>query len=213
MTQSGNVTGEIVGSDPSLPPVLLACHLDSWDLGTGAIDDASGCAIAAAAALRVAEGGQPLRTIRVLFAGAEETGLWGSTAYSVAHADEEIGVGLESDFGAGLIWRMESNFSRSNPALFDRLARAVEGYGVLPAPQIVATGGADLNILRDQRGAIIDLQQDGSRYFDLHHTANDTLDKIDPGELAQNVAVWTAVAQVLANHPGSFLGAEPIAGE
>ncbi len=206
MTPSGNVTGEIVGRDPSLPPVLLACHLDSWDLGTGAIDDASGCAIAAAAALRVAEQGQPLRTIRVLFAGAEETGLWGSAAYSLAHADEEIGVGLESDFGAGLIWRMESNFARSNPALFAQLSRAVEGFGVLPAPQLIATGGADLNVVRDQGGAIIDLQQDGTRYFDLHHTANDTLDKVDPGELAQNVAVWTAVALVLANHPGIIHG-------
>ena len=213
MTPSGNVTGEIVGSNPSLPPVLLACHLDSWDTGTGAIDDASGCAIAAAAALRVAEQGQPLRTIRVLFAGAEETGLWGSRAYSEAHADEEIGVGLESDFGAGLIWRLETNFSLSNPLLFRRLLRAVEGYGVLAVPQIVATGGADLNIVRDQGGPIIDLQQDGSRYFDLHHTANDTLDKVDPAELAQNVAVWTAVAGVLANEPGDIAGPGIIAGE
>ncbi|MDE1466394.1 M20/M25/M40 family metallo-hydrolase [Aurantiacibacter sp. D1-12] len=213
MTQSGNVVGEIVGRDPSLPPVLLACHLDSWDNGTGAIDDASGCAIAASAALHAAEGGQPLRTIRVLFAGAEETGLWGSRAYSEAHAGEEIGVGLESDFGAGLIWRLETNFSRSNPALFQQLADATMRYGVLPAPQITATGGADLNIVRDQGGAIIDLQQDGSRYFDLHHTANDTLDKVDPGELAQNVAVWSAVTRVLANHQGSFLGAEPLLGD
>ncbi|MBH5322955.1 M20/M25/M40 family metallo-hydrolase [Aurantiacibacter sediminis] len=207
MTQSGNVVGEIMGRDPSLPPVLLACHLDSWDNGTGAVDDASGCAIAASAALHAVEDGQPLRTIRVLFAGAEETGLWGSRAYSEAHADEEIGVGLESDFGAGLIWRLETNFTQSNPALFQQLADAVIPYGVLPAPQITATGGADLNILRDQGGAIIDLQQDGLRYFDLHHTANDTLDKVDPGELAQNVAVWTAVTRVLANHRGSFLGA------
>ncbi len=212
-TVSGNVVGEIAGSDPALPPVLLACHLDSWDLGTGAIDDASGCAIAAAAALRVAEQGQPLRTIRVLFAGSEETGLWGSSAYSAAHIDEPIGVGLESDFGAGRIWRLETNFSRSNPGLFSRLAEAVEVYGVLPAANIVATGGADLNIVRDQDGPIIDLQQDGTRYFDLHHTANDTLDKVDPADLAQNVAVWTAVVAVLANEAGSIAGADVIAGD
>jgi hypothetical protein len=75
-TKSGNVVGEIVGRNPVLPPVLLACHLDSWWLGTGAIDDGAGCAIIAAAALNVAKAGQPLRTVRVLFAGAEETGLW-----------------------------------------------------------------------------------------------------------------------------------------
>ncbi|GGD49061.1 M20/M25/M40 family metallo-hydrolase [Erythrobacter arachoides] len=203
---SGNVTGEITGRDPSLPPVLLACHLDSWDEGTGAIDDASGCAIAAATALRVAEQGQPLRTIRVLFAGAEENGLWGSAAYSAAHRDEPMAVGIESDFGAGRIWRMETNFTEGNPDLWARLARAVSGYGVLPAANLVASGGADLNIMRDQRGAIVDLQQDGLRYFDLHHTANDTLDKVDPADLAQNVAVWTAVTAVLANEAGPIMG-------
>ena len=205
-TPSGNVTAEVVGRDPSLPPVLLACHLDSWDTGTGAIDDASGCAIAAATALRVAERGQPLRTIRVLFAGAEETGLHGSTAYSEAHIDEPIAVGIESDFGAGGIWRMETNFAESNRDLFDRLGEAVAPYGVLPAANLVATGGADLNIVRDQGGAIVDLQQDGTRYFDLHHTANDTLDKVSPLDLAQNVAVWTAVVNVLANEAGPIMG-------
>ncbi|RJY08292.1 M28 family peptidase [Aurantiacibacter aquimixticola] len=210
---SANVTAEIVGRDPSLPPVLLACHLDSWDNSPGAVDDASGCAIAATAALRVAERGQPLRTIRVLFAGAEETGLWGSSAYSAAHTNEEMGVGLESDFGAGPIWRLETNFSQSNPALFERLTEATAPYGVVPAPNIVARGGADLNIMRDQGGPIIDLQQDGSRYFDLHHTENDTLDKVSPLDLAQNVAVWTAVTQVLANEAGSIAGGGIVAGE
>ncbi|MFK4003784.1 M20/M25/M40 family metallo-hydrolase [Qipengyuania sp. NPDC077563] len=199
-TESGNVVGEIVGRDPSLPPVLLACHLDSWDLGTGAIDDGAGCGIAAAAANHVAAQGQPLRTIRVLFAGAEETGLWGSRAYAAAHADEPFFVGLESDFGADRIWRIETNFTRNDPELFRQLASAVARFGVAPAAG-VATGGADLNVVRDQDGALIDLQQDGTRYFDLHHTADDTLDKIDPAQLRQNVAVWTAVVDVMANHP------------
>ena len=212
-TMSGNVTAEIVGRNPSLPPILLACHLDSWDNAPGALDDASGCAIAATAALRAAEQGQPLRTIRVLFAGAEETGLWGSAAYSEAHADEEMGVGLESDFGAGNIWRLETNFSQANPALFAALSEAVAPFGVLPAPQILATGGADLNIMRDQGGPIVDLQQDGTRYFDIHHTPNDTLDKVSPTELAQNVAVWTAVTRILADYAGPIAGGGIMVGE
>ena len=198
MTRSGNVVGEITGRDPSLPPVLLACHLDSWDLGTGAIDDGAGCGIIAAAAKHVAAQGQPLRTIRVLFAGAEETGLWGSKAYSEAHLDEPVYVGLESDFGADRIWRLETNFTASDPALYAKLKSAVARFGVAPST-MVATGGADLNLVRDQNGPLIDLQQDGTRYFDLHHTADDTLDKIDPVQLRQNVAVWTAVVAVLAN--------------
>ncbi|WP_298469744.1 M20/M25/M40 family metallo-hydrolase [uncultured Erythrobacter sp.] len=195
---SGNVVGEIVGRNPDLPPVLLACHLDSWWNAPGAFDDGAGCGIIAAAALNVAASGQPLRTIRVLFAGAEEVGLFGSTAYSKAHIDEPIAVGLESDFGADRIWRFESNFRESNPDLHAKLASSVARFGVANS-RIVASGGADLNIVRDQKGAIIDLQQDGTRYFDLHHTPDDTLDKIDKAQLRQNVAVWTQVAGILAN--------------
>ena len=99
-------------------------------------------------------------------------------------------MGLESDFGADRIWRLETNFRESNPPLHERLAVAVARFGVADSG-LTATGGADLNIVRDQGGALIDLQQDGTRYFDLHHTPDDTLDKIDPVQLRQNVAVWT----------------------
>lgn len=217
-TISGNVVGEIVGRNPSLPPVLLACHLDSWWNAPGAFDDGAGCGIIAAAALNVQKSGQPLRTIRVLLAGAEEVGLFGSTAYSAAHIDEPIAVGLESDFGADRIWRFESNFREGNPDLHARIASAVAQFGVANS-SIQANGGADLNIVRDQQGALIDLQQDGTRYFDLHHTPDDTLDKVDPVQLRQNVAVWTMVAGILANEStsiqtgGAIPSAPAIAGE
>lgn len=197
-TESGNVVGEVVGRDPSLPPILLACHLDSWDLGTGAVDDGAGCAIIAAAAKQVARAGQPLRTIRVLFAGAEETGLWGSKAYAEAHKGEAIYAGIESDFGADRVWQLESSFTESDPELFRELAQTVARFGV-SAGEGEAHGGADLNLARESGAAIIDLRQDGTHYFDLHHTPDDTLDKIDPQQLRQNVAAWTAVLDVLAN--------------
>jgi hypothetical protein len=208
-TQSGNVVGEIGGRNPLLPPVLLACHIDSWWNAPGAFDDGAGCAIIAAAALTVAKAGQPLRTVRVLMAGAEETGLWGSKAYSAAHIAEPIAVGIESDFGADRIWRFDSNFRESNPALHRKIAAAVARFGVSSGND-VATGGADLNIVRDQKGALIDLQQDGTRYFDLHHTPDDTLDKIDIAQLRQNVAVWTQVVGILANEGNSILTGGPI---
>ena len=204
-TTSGNVVGEIPGSDPTLPPVLIACHIDSWWNAPGAFDDGAGCGIVAAAALHVAKAQQPLRTIRVLMAGAEEVGLYGSVAYSEAHIDEPIAVGLESDFGADRIWKFESNFRQSNPELHARIASAVARFGVSNG-MAEATGGADINIARDQNAAIIDLQQDGTRYFDLHHTPDDTLDKIDPEQLRQNVAVWTQVVGILANEAGSISG-------
>ena len=204
-TTSGNVVGEIAGRDPSLPPVLVACHIDSWWNGTGAFDDGAGCGIVSAAALNVAEVGQPLRTIRVLMAGAEEVGLLGSVAYSEAHIDEPIAVGLESDFGADRIWRFESNFRDSNRDLHARLASSVARFGVSDST-VVARGGADLNIARDQGSAIIDLQQDGYRYFGIHHTPDDTLERIDKAQLRQNVAVWTQVVGILANEAGPIKG-------
>ena len=207
--RSGNVVAEIVGSNPFLPPVLLACHIDSWWNSPGAFDDGAGCAIIAAAALNAAKAGQPLRTIRVLMAGAEETGLWGSKAYSEAHIEEPIAVGLESDFGADRIWRFDSNFRETNPALHNRIAAAVARFGVSSGTD-VAGGGADLNVVRDQKGALVDLQQDGTRYFDLHHTPDDTLDKIDIAQLRQNVAVWTQVVGILAGESTSILTGGPI---
>jgi hypothetical protein len=208
-TLSGNVVGEIVGRNPSLPPVLLACHIDSWWNAPGAFDDGAGCAIIAAAARNASTAGQPLRTIRVLMAGAEEVGLFGSVAYSKAHLSEPIAVGLESDFGADRIWRFDSNFRTSNPVLHKKIASAVARFGVSAATD-VAGGGADLNVVRDQKGALIDLQQDGTRYFDLHHTPDDTLDKIDLAQLRQNVAVWTQVVGILANEDTAILTGTPV---
>ena len=203
-TDSGNVVGEIVGRDPKLAPVLLACHLDSWDLGTGAIDNAAGCAIISAAARHVAEFGRPLRTVRVLFAGAEEVGGFGSKAYAAAHKGQPVFAGLESDFGADGVWRIESNFTTSDPAAFKALAGALATFSV-EAGTGEAHGGEDVEWARQEKAPILDLNQDGTHYFDLHHTPDDTLDKIDPAELRQNVAVWTVVAGMLANR------AEPIA--
>ena len=208
-TRSGNVVAEVTGRNPSLPPVLLACHIDSWWNAPGAFDDGAGCGIIAAAMFHVKQSGQPLRTIRVLMAGAEETGLWGSQAYSKAHLEEPVAVGLESDFGADRIWRFDSNFRETNPALHKRIASGVARFGVSTGTD-VATGGADLNIVRDQKGALIDLQQDGTRYFDLHHTPDDTLDKIDIVQLRQNVAVWTQVVGILANEETAILTGSPV---
>ena len=123
-TTSGNVIAEIPGSDPEAGVALLACHLDSWDLATGAFDDGAGCGIIAAAAKRVAAMGQPRRTIRLLFAGAEEVGVFGGKAYGAAHKDEAHAFAMESDFGADKVWR--PSHAAGRPA--GRAARA-DGRG------------------------------------------------------------------------------------
>jgi hypothetical protein len=198
MRQSGNVVAEVPGTDRDAGIVLIGGHLDSWDLGTGAIDNAAGVAITAAAAKRIMEAGRPRRTIRVVWFGAEEVGGNGSNAYRAAHRDEKIVFVSESDFGADRIWRMDPGLSASNASLTDRIAALLAPLGISRS-QTAGGGGADLGDWVLAGVAAIDLQQDGTRYFDYHHTPDDTLDKVDPEQLAQNVAAWTAMLSVVAN--------------
>jgi carboxypeptidase Q len=208
MRQSGNVVAEVPGSDRNAGIVLVGGHLDSWDLGTGAIDNAAGVAITAAAAKRVLAAGRPKRTIRVVWFGAEEVGGDGNRAYREAHKDEKIVFVSESDFGADRVWRMDPGFAEANSALADRIATALAPLGIArsTAP---ATGGADLGPWVRAGVAAVDLQQDGTRYFDYHHTPDDTLDKVDPEQLRQNVAAWTAMLALVANAPEEIQGKAP----
>ncbi|TKD50163.1 M28 family peptidase [Sphingomonas baiyangensis] len=198
--QSGNVIAEVPGSDPSAGIVLVACHLDSWDLGTGAFDDAAGCGIVAAAAKRVMDAGRPRRTIRILWAGAEEVGIFGGRAYFEAHRGERHDAAGESDFGADRIWRVQTGLAGTAQPVAARLAAALAPLGIA-AGSGRAGGGADVAAIVRAGAPGIDLAQDGTRYFDLHHTPDDTLDKIDRVQLRQNVAAWTATLAIVANAP------------
>ena len=198
--QSGNVFADVPGTDPDAGIVLAACHLDSWDIGTGAIDDAAGCGIVAAAAKRVAEAGRPRRTIRVAWFGAEEVGLFGGLDYLAKHGREKHAMIAESDFGADRIWRFDSKAPASAQPVIKRVADALAPLGILQGPTDNA-GGSDIGPLSASGVSTIQLQQDGTRYFDYHHTPDDTLDKVDPEQLRQNVAAWTAMLAIVANAP------------
>lgn len=202
--ESGNVLAEVPGSDPDAGMVVVACHLDSWDLGTGAIDDASGCGIVTAAAHRFLERGmRPRRSIRLLWAGAEEVGLFGARAYFEAHRQEFHALAAESDFGADRVWRVEFDLPDGAEEDAARLTRLLAPLGI-PRGSSPATGGADISPLVADGTWVIDLQQDGTRYFDLHHTPDDTLDKVDPVQLRQNVAAWVTMLAVMANSDADF---------
>ena len=123
--ESGNVIADVPGSDPKAGIVLIGGHLDSWDLGTGAIDDASGVAITTAAAKRIMDAGRPKRTIRVVWFGAEEPGGYGGKDYARVHGGERHAIASESDFGADRVWRFETNLPDSAKAVGDRLASAL----------------------------------------------------------------------------------------
>lgn len=201
-TQSGNVIAELPGKDPKAGLIVIACHLDSWDLGTGAIDDASGCAIITAAAKRVMAAGGTRHTIRLLWAGAEEVGVFGGAAYAKAHGGESHVLAMESDFGADRVWKVD--FNLGDEGLKSKVAQALAPLGISRGTD-EAHGGADVGaIIEAQKPAIVDLKQDGTHYFDLHHTPDDTLDKIDPVQLRQNVAAWVATLMVLGNAAGDL---------
>jgi hypothetical protein len=200
-----NVVGEIRGSSHPDEVIVVGGHLDSWDPGTGAIDDGAGVAIATAAAKLAASGERPKRTLRVVMWGSEEQSGSGD-AYAAAHKNDVgkmIVVG-ESDEGAGQIWSVSlPKGSVDHPAM-KAFANSLAPLKVIVSHTPGQFGGSDVEGLIGMGAPTVDFHQDASRYFDLHHSADDTLDKIDPAELAQNVAVWTSFLYTVANSDIDF---------
>jgi hypothetical protein len=202
-----NVIGEITGRKHPDQVVAIGGHLDSWDPGTGAIDDGAGVAIAMAAAKLIHDLPQrPDRTIRVVAFANEEMGLWGGRAYAEKHAKEvrQFQLGTESDFGAGPIWRMSASVKPQARDAIMQIAKVLAPIGVAYDAKRPGGGGSDLSQMHAKGMAALTLTQDGTHYFDWHHTSNDTLDKIDPKELAQNVAAYAAFSYMAAEADGDF---------
>lgn len=204
--ESANVIGEIPGTERAHEIVLLGAHLDSWDLGTGALDDGAGVAIVMEAARRIgALKTRPHRTLRVVLFANEEFGLSGAQAYAQAHAAELAShvVALESDLGSGRVWRLESHIAPpALPRLRD-INRLLFSIGVASGGNL-SDGGADLRPLLSAGVPSLSLEQNAVNYFDYHHTANDTLDKANERDLDYNVSAWAATVWVLAEMPNNF---------
>jgi carboxypeptidase Q len=201
---SYNVVADLKGSEHPEQVVIVSGHLDSWDLGTGAIDDAAGVAVA----METAELIQrlhlhPKRTIRVIAWMDEENGGRGHDAYATAHRNEFANhvAAIESDLGA------------SHPLGFDAKISANALAWLKPAQEILSSFGANLIKITDQSPGsdiapmakagipALGVMQDGRTYFNYHHTAADTLDKIVPRELRENAAAMAVMGYALANLP------------
>ncbi|MCJ8294407.1 MAG: M28 family peptidase [Colwellia sp.] len=205
---SYNVIAEFTGTEFPEQHVLIGGHLDSWDLGTGALDDGAGVAITMAAAKLSVSKGQPKRSIRVVLFAAEEFGLWGAKAYVKANKNSlrNIVAAAESDFGADKIWAFDSNVHTRSLSLVSDIAAMLKSLDVEYLAKNSARGGPDLIPFRPFNIPAFGLSQDGTDYFDYHHTADDTLDKIDPEKLRQNVATYAVFTFMAANAKTRIMG-------
>jgi hypothetical protein len=201
--ESANVIGEILGRERPDEIVVLGAHLDSWDLGRGAIDDGAGCGIVIEAARQIAAlRERPRRTLRVVLYANEENGLAGGKAYAAAHANElaRHAAALEADSGTGRPFGISWNAGPAAEPLFSQIAAlltALDAGGV----EAGGEGGADISQLVLGGVPVVGLLQDHSTYFDYHHTANDTFDKIVPKDLDRATAAAAVAAWCLAETP------------
>ena len=208
---SWNVVGDIKGRERPDETVLIGGHLDSWDLGTGATDDGAGVAIAFGAARLIAGLPQrPSRTIRVVLFGAEEMDFSGA-AYAQAHEGEagKIVVAGEADFGARNVLSVQLPPGAADSDFGRALQRTIAPLGALLDSRPALFGGDDIRGLQRAGVPVVALRQDGLDYFDTHHTADDTLDKIDPKQLDQAVAVWSVLTYLAAASDVDFRSLAP----
>jgi Zn-dependent M28 family amino/carboxypeptidase len=209
---SQNVVADIRGSERPGEVIVLGAHLDSWDMGTGAVDDAAGLAIITGAARLIGQAPRkPKRTVRVVFYGSEEVSQpgpipLGAQAYPNEHKTEIAShvIAGESDFGADRVYSVSLPAGAFTTPFGTTLVRVLAPIAVVPSNQPPGTGGSDTAPLAQLGVPIFLLNQDGTKYFDVHHTANDTLDKIDRAALSQNVAAWVALAWLAADSDIDF---------
>ncbi len=198
--ESANVVAEIRGSELPDEIVLIGGHLDSWDLGTGAIDNGSGVAMTMETMRLIRELNlRPRRTIRCVLFMNEENGLRGGKAYAAAHANEKHVAALEADAGVGEPRAFLTTLEGDALARIESAARPLLDR-IAPMRFVHAKGtGADTSPLTDAGVTGFGFVPDSELYFDYHHSAADTLDKVDPRILARDTAAVAALAWVLAN--------------
>ena len=199
--ESANVIGDIKGSEHPEQVIIVSGHLDSWDLGTGAIDDGAGVAVSMEAANLIQKLHlKPKRTIRVIAWMNEENGLAGSKQYGKDHEKEWMNhfAAIETDGGAGHPLGINIKAKPEVKKTFAPVAAILQGSGA-GMLNLVEHCGADIGPMEKAGVPAFSPIQDSRFYFNYHHSAADTLDKIVPKELAENSAVVAVLAYALAN--------------
>jgi carboxypeptidase Q len=196
-----NVIADLKGSEHPEQIVVVSGHLDSWDLGTGAIDDAAGVAVAMQAAELLQKLHlRPKRTLRVIAWMDEESGGAGSQTYSRDHSSEFLRhvAAIECDSGAAHPLGFETRISASAADLLRPVLSVLDSVGATAMLSSNYPPGADIAGMSETGVPALGILQDGRTYFHYHHTAADTLDKIVPSELRENAATMAVMGYALA---------------
>ena len=203
---SYNIIGEMTGSERPQEVVITGGHIDAWDTGVGAMVDGMGVAITMNAVARIgALPRRPARTLRYVAFGAEELGLLGAKAYAEEYGDVDHVFGIESDFGIGKVWKLSPAVADDAVPVLGEIASLLKPMGIAWDPEARGFPGPDLTPLVSGAGlAGASLNGDGTFYFDLHHTAEDTLDKIKAPDLDYNTAAYAALLYLVAEYDGRF---------
>ncbi len=202
--ESYNVIADLKGSELPDQIVIVSGHLDSWDLGTGALDDAAGVAVAMQAANLCKELKlKPKRTIRVIAWMNEENGLRGATTYFQNQQNNLANhfAVIESDHGAGHPIGFYANVTLDTLPMLQPIANILESIGAGALRPVGNSVGADISPLENAGVPGFAPIQDDRTYFNYHHTPADTFDKVNPRELAENAAVMAVLTYGLANLP------------
>jgi carboxypeptidase Q len=198
--ESRNVVAELVGSEKPEEIVVLGGHIDSWDVGQGAMDDGGG-SVAAWEAVNLLRRLKlrPRRTVRAVLWTNEENGLRGGTGYRDAHRDELQNHILAIESDAGVFEPQGFGFSGSDAA-FQMIREIAALLEPIDAELVTSGGGgADIGPIMQEGVPGMGLQVDGTRYFWYHHTRADTIDKLDPREMALCVAAMAVMSYVVAD--------------
>ena len=199
---SANVVADVRGREKPDEIVLLGAHLDSWDLADGANDDGAGVAMMMEAGRLIAQlRPAPRRTVRIVLYMNEENGSAGGKGYAAAHAAELARhvAALEADSGAARPTAINVHAGAGGAALLQPWLAPLDALGLLASD--AETGGADIGPLALAGVPFVGISVDGTHYFDIHHSAADTFDKIDLEALAQDAAAWAVTAYALAEMP------------
>ncbi len=204
------ISGDVTGSSHPDQVIVVGGHIDSWDPGTGAIDDGAGVAISAAAGHLIAQlPRHPARTIRVVFWGSEETGGSGA-AYLDMHKTEldKIVLAGESDLGSDNVYKLElPPGAAANPQL-QPLSSILAPLKIIVATTPALDAGSDVEEIQHAGVPVLALSQDANRYFDYHHSSDDTLAIVKRDQLNQNVAAWAATLEMVADSDLNFRAAK-----